>query len=75
MLKLSKFGAFTAQKLAQLGEKNSTSVLAVLVAFCISAMKMMRKMMMTMMMMMKVIMMMKMAMLMMSIEQSLQPKI
>ena len=37
MLKLSKFGAYTAQKLAQLGEKNSTSTLAVLVAFCISA--------------------------------------
>mgnify|MGYP001352633961 CR=1 FL=1 len=36
MLKLSKFGAYTAQKLAQLGEKNSTSALAVLVAFCIS---------------------------------------
>ena len=36
MLKLSKFGAYTAQKLAQLGKKNSTSALAVLVAFGIS---------------------------------------
>ena len=36
MLKLSKFGAYTAQKLAQLGGKNSTNVLAVLVTFCVS---------------------------------------
>ena len=39
MLKLSKSGAYTAQNLAQLGEKNSTSALEVLVAFCISALK------------------------------------
>ena len=36
MFKLSKFYAFTGQKLAQLGEKNSTSALAMLAAFCIS---------------------------------------
>ena len=37
MFKLSKFYAFTGQKLAQLGGKNSTSALAMLAAFCVSA--------------------------------------